>query len=261
MHKDQTEKVIKKALAHQANNIQGKSETYNRIRENIYQEEQTMKANKFNWRKHKKGLIMVGVLAAASITAIGVGQGTSWVGYSTSNTYQELPSRAEVESKVGFAPKYVEVLPGGYTFNSGGIGATSLQDDTGAKLTEAHMIHFDYQKEGTSQSIGLTAENLKEGSVTYEGSTEVATYEDTTLYYYEQMYKFVPPSYEVTAEDEIAMESGTLEISYGSDEIEIKSVQGVQWYEDGILYQLLGFDTGLEINDLVKMAEAIMEVE
>ena len=62
----------------------------------------------------------------------------------------------------------------------------------------------------------------------------------------------------MTDDDKKAKENGELIFSYGSSKVEIKEVQSVTWVKDEMQYQLLQIDGKLTSDELVKMAEEIL---
>ena len=80
-----------------------------------------------------------------------------------------------------------------------------------------------------------------------------------TMGYTSSMYKAVPPDYEPTEEDKKAMESGRLQIGYGSAEIETSQYSRVVWVKDGIRYELMGFNVSLNADEMLQMAQEMVE--
>ena len=69
----------------------------------------------------------------------------------------------------------------------------------------------------------------------------------------------MPPDYEPTEEDKKAMESGRLQIGYGSAEIETSQYSRVVWVKDGIRYELMGFNVSLNDVEMLQMAQEMVE--
>ena len=79
-----------------------------------------------------------------------------------------------------------------------------------------------------------------------------------TLTYRDAHYRFVPPDYQPTDEEEQMEKNGELVISYGSDEVTDEQFQSVCWEKDSVTYLLSGFDTGLDAQTMFNMAAEII---
>ena len=66
---------------------------------------------------------------------------------------------------------------------------------------------------------------------------------------------------ELTEEDQVALESGQIEVSFGTDEVFVEKVQYLQWHEGDILYSIGGSGIDLPVEDLVAMAQTIIDAE
>lgn len=255
--------MIKKVLNQKADEIEAKDVLLSQIKARIYEEEQNhMSSKKFSFKSRKKLItVMVSCLALVSITVIGSSIGKAWIGHS-SLRYSSFPEQAVVQKDIGFLPKYVESLPGGFNFFMGHVGENALVDDVNRPIVEAKSLSLGYKQEGTDKQVTLSAEKMPEQYMMLgEGNTLIDTYKETSLYYYEKMYKFVPESYELTEEDQVALESGQIEISFGTDEVFVEKVQSIQWHEGDILYSIGGSGIDLPVEDLVAMAQTIIDAE
>ncbi|MCI8335927.1 MAG: hypothetical protein HFI72_01990 [Peptococcaceae bacterium] len=90
------------------------------------------------------------------------------------------------------------------------------------------------------------------------GTITLANGESIDYHYAKDHYKFVPVNYEVTPEDQAAMDAGELFISYGSDAVEDCYMTNLTWVKDGMKYNLCGQDLALDQDGMVKMAEEVM---
>ena len=86
------------------------------------------------------------------------------------------------------------------------------------------------------------------------------TYNGITLNYSLDNYRFVPPDYQVSDEEQAAMDSGKLYLSYGSDKVENSVVQNIYWEDEGAVYTLLAFDSTLGPDDFYEMACEVIDV-
>ena len=76
--------------------------------------------------------------------------------------------------------------------------------------------------------------------------------------FYQFDYKFVPPDYEETEEDTAAVNAGSLQLAWGSSEVEEHIIQGVVWQEDDVRYMLSGMDLTLTADEMLYMAAQIV---
>lgn len=230
--------------------------TLMRLPENKELEEMKMRKKKaITW---KKGII---IAAAATMllgtSAFAAGQITSIVGTSSSKpNYRKMPSTAAVQKEAGFSPKLVETFQSGYTFDGGYIVKNEAQDENGDAVKKYKEFEIDYVKGEDTISLYMDNASLPEGE---EDSAVAEIYKGIDLKYTSYMNKFVPSDYKETDQDKKDEESGKYVFSYGSDKLEVKKIQGLSWKEDGINYSFCLMDSPLTKEDIVKMAEEIIE--
>lgn len=128
-------------------------------------------------------------------------------------------------------------------------------------ITAAKTVTFMYQRDKNNNPIALDVEQIENEYVDYGKSKLVDIYKGVELYYHEQISKFVPPDYQVTPEEEKSVESGALNIGFGAREISVQEFQMLVWYEDGLKYTLGGFDYNFTPEQMVEMAEAVINKE
>jgi hypothetical protein len=255
---------IRLSLTQKAAEIEPSVNLFSKIKRNIseMESEEEMKFNLFGFKKRKLSIaLLTGCIVLVFSTAvIGATMGTSWYGHS-GQRYKTFPSEQKVVKDVGFAPKYTQELPGGFVFYDGHTGESSLEDDAGNLVTQTKNVSFSYKRGAEEERLTLTATQIKEAYRDDSAISLVDSYNGISLYYYDQDYKFVPTSYELTEEDIKAQEAGELLISEGASEIECKNIQGLSWYEEGIEYMLMGSDFHFTAEELVEMAKAIIDAQ
>ena len=74
-------------------------------------------------------------------------------------------------------------------------------------------------------------------------------------------YLFLPPDAEPSAEDQKLEQEGKLYISYGTDEEVHEMYQMVSWEEDGLSYMLSTFSDAYGFEDLIQMAQEVIDTE
>ena len=208
--------------------------------------------------KAKKKMVLA---AAAAVMILGVsafaagGMITGWYGYSWSTPdYSALPSQEECIKDVGFAPILKEDFANGYAFENGSIVKNKLTDDSGSVVEKFKSLVFRYSKDG--DMVELSQEQYE--SQMSQNGTAFDEKNGVTIYLTEYTNKIVPPSYEMTEEDRQAEESGALVFSWGSDQVEIKQVRGVNWEKDGTHFGLLQIDGALSAQELADMAKELI---
>lgn len=255
---------IRFGLAQKAAEIEPSAELFSSIKQNIIEmeREEEMKKKVFSLKKSKPSIVVLTccVLLLVSTAVIGATLGTSWIGH-TNHKYASFPSEERIIKDLGFAPKYLEILPGGFEFSRGGIGKSQLKDEAGNVITETKEVDFTYTRGTEKSPLSLTVSQINEEFIDNSSSRLIDNYNGIKLYYYEKDYKFVPPGYVLTEADKRADEAGELEISYGSSEISYENVQGLGWYEDGLRYMVMGSDYNFTIEEMVEMSKAIIDAK
>ena len=129
-----------------------------------------------------------------------------------------------------------------------------MGDDAGNIAERFKSLDFTYEKSG--DEVYLSQERYKT-HVDSQGQI-VGKIKGKDLYYYSYRNKFVPGDYELTEEDKQAEESGELVFSYGTDEVEIMTVQTLSWSDGDMHYSLMQMDGKLSREELIRMAEEII---
>lgn len=254
------DKQIKAVLLSQANQIESSTELFEKIKNDICNQEceEIVKNKSIAFKKSRRlAVIAASFVLVGSLTVLGMSMGKTWVCHSN-HKYKSLPTQEMLLKDVGFTPKYSELLPGGFEYDSGGIGESTLSDDAGNTLTQTKDITLGYKRANEKSRLSLNITQIDEEFLDNDESQLAGDLDGINLYYYNQDYKFVPANYELTQEDKKAQESGELEISYGASEITINNVQGLSWYEDGMQYMIMGSDYNFTVEEMTEMATEII---
>lgn len=259
--------LLKDTLEQKANEIEVSSSLFNQIRVGIYEkeEENKMDNKKFSFKNKKRAIVtMIGCVALLSMTVIAGTFGRSWVGHSN-HKYQTFPDVVTVQKDLGFVPKYVESLPSGFEFESGGTSESDLLDEANKVLTHTKGLILAYMQDSTGKTVNMSAEKMEEKYIEYGVDNKLQeTYKGYPLYYYEKTYKFVPEGYELTERDQRAYDVGEMEISVGSrsSEVSVQQVQSISWNERDIRYSVMGNDLGDSAGEiLLEMAKTIIDAK
>ena len=206
--------------------------------------------------KKKISLIAIAATLVLGITVFAAsGIVSTWFSSSSSTPdYKSLPTAEQVAGDIGYEPVLIESFENGYIFKDGNIVKNNLKDENGNSVEKFKSVSFDYKKDGDTV---IFAQDKVKSKIDISGDV-VKNVKGTDIYYYDYTNKLVPPDYKLTDDDKKAKENGELIFSYGSSKVEIKEVQSVTWVKDEMQYQLLQIDGKLTSDELVKMAEEIL---
>ena len=240
-HDDGEKNQIKEALSQECSSLSPSPGIKERIDERIREsQEETESMKHLSVKK-----VVIGVAAACLLLSGGAyaaGHATGLVSHSSlTGQYESYDGDMDkAEKKLGFNVLTVQ----------------GIDDQRNEVYTYKAMTVY-YEKAGCRDIyLDMCRPVEEEQRAKTADATKVCG--DTTLYYDEYTYKFVPADYQKTPEDEANEQRNDYFISAGSDEVEIHVSQGVTWKLDGTSYNLAGFDTGLSADEMLAMAEEII---
>ncbi|MBT9778572.1 hypothetical protein GPL15_18910 [Clostridium sp. MCC353] len=209
----------------------------------------------------KKIIVTAAVVCAlGSITAVaagrivGIGSHSSW-----KEAFYDYEQVDKLEQKLGYTMKAPESFSNGFAFSSGMPKHQEAQDESGNVVKKAEGAGINYSKKGMAD-ISLEIEQA--GFVNYTKQPDQKfSYNGITFNYSQDNYRFVPPDYQVSEEEQAAMDAGKLYISYGTDKVENNVVQNMYWEDGGTVYTLLAFDSTLGPEDFYEMACEVVDAE
>ncbi len=201
------------------------------------------------------------VICFAAVTALmstGIIAASRYAAYQFSNSsstdiIDHAPTLQEVEKAVNYTPKFPQEMAG-FTLVSAQPGTIGSSDENHNVLEEGKDISFEYKKDNTRITLFTN-------TLTYEFNEEreaTAQINGINVYYTKMYNKFVPVDYEKTPEDQRLIDEGTLNLAYGSEEIEEKYSESISWEENGINYSILAMPDLVGEETLLKMAEAVI---
>lgn len=252
------EKKIKEALEKKAGEIPMDEfclqTMQTEVFEKIDKEEKIMKFGK--WKKVMFAAAAICVLG--SVTAFGLGRASSVVSHS-SNKEEVYDYGKAVEMQQGYDKmfRFPESFGNGYSFKSAVPQYAQTRDENGNPLEDSVSMYVRYKKEGMAD-VSLSADRMGLG----EGAApaQTVTLEDgTKLLYSTMVNKFVPPDYVPTEEELAARDAGTLNLAFGSSEIQVMNSASVMWEKDGLSYILFAFGDDLTAEDMLGMAKEAAE--
>lgn len=228
------------------------------IADRSVKEEHKMK--RMNMKKVVLGVaaacVMVGTIAIAGSGVV------SYMGHSSSvPDYTKFEDMGKAEAEIGYSVGGVESFSNGFGLQGIHIVEDTLKDESGQTLGEKKSLHITYSK--GREEVDVYCEKLL--PIEKEDIMELGEYDRTletdgvTMGYTSSTYKAVPPDYQPTEEDKKAMESGHLQIGYGSAEIKTSQYSRVVWVKDGVRYEIMGFDVSLSADEMLRMAQEMVE--
>lgn len=241
-----TPKSFKNKVSNTLNNLPDKKENGEMKNIKIYK----------NGSFKKRIIIAVAATCVLGTTAFAAGKLFSTVGHSSNiPTYTTMPKVEQVNNDLGFNPKLVDKFENGYIFENGYTGENEGFDEQGNSLGKTKSLHFAYKKGDDKLSLYMEKNLFSERS---EQEVVVDTYNDIDLYYRSYANKLVPGDYEMTEQDKQDEASGKYVFSYGSKDIEVSKIQGLNWEQNGINYSFLAVDSDISQDELVEMAHQIV---
>lgn len=255
--KEAWEEKIKNALALECGSITPSRDLKDRIdREILESQKEAGNMKRFSMKKLVIGvaagclLLSGGVFAAGRVVSL---SSHSYLG----DAYKSYGDMDKAQAKLGYPADTVEEFANGYRFDKMFVDDVNGTDEDGNVIYTFKDLQISYKKSG-EQAVWLSAAKPVEQQVRKGAPEATRQVEGITLYYDETTYKFVPPSYELTEEDQANLERDDFTISYGTDEVEVQKSSNVTWEKDGVFYNLSGFDLNLSSDEMFDMAEEIM---
>lgn len=257
---DSLDRRIAEALSDQARKIEENEAGEDAFRRRVLRqikEETAMKRGTWNIKKVAAVAAAICVLGSATVMAASRFAHT----VSSSSSREEITDHQEIGAlaetyQVPFEIKGPEAFTNGFAFESARPVHTSAEDGEGGQTELPTGVALVYGKEGMTEVSLYENQAMGNEEAVLDGSVHTAAGID--YYYSLDTYKFVPPSYELTEEDEAKIMSGELNVSYGSDEVEVTQTASVNWVSGGVCYSMITFDTPLTETEMVRMAQEVM---
>lgn len=198
-------------------------------------------------------LVLVAVSGSVGFAA---GRASQWYSWGSSDLNADF-SDYEKSIAVFDEDAVLKEFSNGFVFTGFSNGGSAVKDENGNTLGNGSRIDVTY----TNGENSIVYSIEKGSSTVYDdiSSAAVAEYKegDTIFYFHELKNKFVPTDYEMTPEEKVLVESGKLNVGYGSSQVEEKTSQSIYWQKDGNIHSLFGFDTGLTGEELFEMAKEL----
>ncbi len=256
--RNEIEQKINETLNERAKNILLSDEHFEIMKRNVnysinsFEEEKNMK--KFSFKKI--AIVMSAICIIGSVTAIASGIISGSESHSShKDEIKDYKKVSELEEKTGFEFDIPEFFENGYKFDYAVPVYSNNIDEDGKKIGDSWVDIFVNYKNEKYPDVSLSiTKNLDDELI----SDENEIYEGVTINYSYNKYMFVPPTYELTAEEQALVDSGELVVSYGTDTVEYKVVENVSWIKDDVKYVLTTFDNDMAKDVLNDMAKDII---
>lgn len=197
-------------------------------------------------------MLGIGTWAASSVITSRIS------GTSSSPDFKTLPSSTQINEILGVEISLPEEFSNGYKFENAHKVENQNQGENNAVVESFDSLSTNYTK--ADDNLIFSIDPLTIGNQTPDGDL-VDTYNNCDIYYGSYTAKFVPADYQLTEQDKADEASGKYVFSYGSSEIIINEIQGLQWKDDGVFYSFTTMDSTLTQEELVSMANEMIDMQ
>lgn len=205
-------------------------------------------------------VVTAAVCALGSITAVAAGRIAGVASHSYwSDAFYDFAQVDKMEQELGYIVKAPENFSNGFSFSSGLPKHEEARDESGNVLKKSEGVSINYKKNGMAD-MTLDIEKADFASSTAQPD-QMFSHNGISLNYTQDNYRFVPPNYQVSDEEQAAIDEGKLHVSYGSDKVENRVVQNICWEDEGTAYTFIAFDSTLTSEDFYKMACEVIDAK
>ena len=208
---------------------------------------------------HRKKFLLtalITVLCLTSATCFALSRIDNYIGHSTFKSTQ-YPTAAEVKDILSAEASLVKTFDNGFTFTYYSTGEISGQDENGTVLDTVNQITCLYQNP-QKENVILNISPILQGEANEDYDELIPYNDEISLQFSKDHYKFVPPGYTITPEEQKRIDDGQFYISFGSDTVEEKDISFLCWKMNGLNYNLSSEGTALDQNALIDMAKEII---
>lgn len=266
MKEDKFDDMLRERLKKETEHIETSSFLKDNIDREIMRRQEESRMKKFSFKKFVVVAAAVCLMVPASILAAGKISGyvshVDLTNYVRTNKWSEL---GEIEKKVGIKTDAIEEFSNGYKMKEISTHFFDAQDDDGNVMFTVKELDIQYQNKekpilwATMHKTDERMKNAEEESEDKPKPSTIKEYAGIKVECYNVVYKFVPPDYELTDEDNALLEQGNFTISYGTDEVQIQQNKYVSWEKNGVSYNLMGFDLDLTDEEMLDMTRQMIE--
>lgn len=186
--------------------------------------------------------------------------------YSRTTDFSDLQS---LEEKTGFDIEAVENFSNGYSFSCMETESSQMEDADNHILHEYKQLYLEYERNGSpyifiSARPVIADEHITGESMEATRALQTRTVDGTDIYYSLDEYLFLPAEGDSEpTEEERKREASDNHffISYGSDKRETGHVSNVIFEMDNVIYDLGTFDNAISAEEMLDMAQEIIEAK
>ena len=219
-----------------------------------------MEENKMKSSWSKKLVITAAAVAAIGVTAFAASKVVSMSAHSSLLENVYTADEAEEKAKENDIDiECIDEFSNGYQFKEANLGDGSYDGEDGESIENYKFLYVAYENGDANVSLNIEPES----EYMYDDMENklAVTYNDTDIFKGEYVNKVVPPDYELTEQDQQDEASGAIVFSYGSDEVKVDNVRYAVWNEGGLHYCLMNTDSNLTADELVTMAQEIIDAQ
>ncbi len=256
-----TEEQIRSALKEQARQIRVSQDQMERFSKNVDRRiEEEMKMTR-KWSFKKVLVTAAAVCVVGSITAVAAGK---IVGVQSSSSWKEAVTQygqmEEMSGDLGLDIHVPEAFSSGYEFKTAMPVHSAATDQEGNAVEQWTGLNLVYSKEG-QPDLNISVENAQSAQMGFGDSDAIFEHGGVQMAYSREHYRFVPPNYELSEEEQAQIDAGELVVSYGSQSVEDKEIQSLSWKQGDIRYGLMLFDSSMTGEDMAGMAGEIIDFQ
>ena len=208
----------------------------------------------------KTAIIVAACIMVFGVTATATGIATGVVSHNKPDTRTgNFGDLEKLEQQAGLDITAVESFSNGYEFDHMEIGESTTQDDNFNDLLSYKGISMNYVKENEPYvAIYMDPKNMVSGDAS-EDAMDSRVVGDVNVYYSCDEYLFVPVGETLTDEEkERDANDPHFFISDGSDERETRMFSHVSFIMGDVYYCILSYDTDMNADEMMDMAEEII---
>lgn len=177
----------------------------------------------------------------------------------SSKIYEKHSEMGRALAQVGLQAEIPESFASGFRFQSAEVQDVDAMDENGEQvLTFKELIVYYKDERGQMLALRLR-EDLEELPKDERTPASEKTVGGVELSFYQDIYRFVPEDYQLSAEEQEWADQPGHYVSYGADEVQEKIASFLLWTENDINYSImnLGWEA-FEADTLFMMAEEMI---
>lgn len=178
---------------------------------------------------------------------------------SGSTIFEKYSEMGQALAQVGLQAEIPEAFTNGFRFQNAKVQEYDALDENEEQvLTLKDLVIYYQNEQGQFLTLRLSA-NLEGMPKDDRAPTSAKVLGEVKLEYYQDIYRFVPEDYQLSAEEQEWADQPGHYVSYGADEVQEKIASFLLWTENGINYSLMNLGwNAFEADALFMMAEEMI---